>query len=73
MLRPFAVVFGFVLAVGAIAPGLTCVWQASRFSAPEGVAREGDTIHQNDLTRIGDLIVVPNWQPGTVTASRIVP
>ncbi len=27
-----------------------------------------DTILQNDLTRVGDLIIVPNWQPGTVTA-----
>ena len=30
-----------------------------------------DPIYQNDLTRIGDLIIVPNWQPGTVTAWRI--
>ncbi|MEM9571724.1 MAG: hypothetical protein AAF996_09665 [Pseudomonadota bacterium] len=28
-------------------------------------------VYQNDLTRIGDLIIVPNWQPGTVTAWRI--
>lgn len=30
-----------------------------------------DTIYQNDLTRIGDMIIVPNWQPGSVTAWRI--
>lgn len=27
--------------------------------------------YQNDLTRIDDLIIVPNWQPGTVTAWRV--
>lgn len=27
--------------------------------------------YQNDLTRVGDLIIVPNWQPGTVTAWRL--
>ncbi len=30
-----------------------------------------DTIYQNDLTRVGDMIIVPNWQPGTVTAWRL--
>nr|WP_070961450.1 hypothetical protein [Hyphomonas sp. Mor2] len=30
-----------------------------------------DTIYQNDLTRVGDLIIVPNWKPGSVTAWRI--
>lgn len=29
--------------------------------------------YQNDLTRIGDMIIVPNWQPGTVTAWRLNP
>ncbi|MEO1554668.1 MAG: hypothetical protein AAFR82_12125 [Pseudomonadota bacterium] len=28
-------------------------------------------VYQNDLTRIGDLIIVPNWQPGSVTAWRL--
>lgn len=28
-------------------------------------------IYQNDLTRVGDLIIVPNWQPGSVTAWRL--
>ena len=28
-------------------------------------------INQNDLTRVGELIVVPNWDPGTVTAWRV--
>lgn len=45
------------------------------------VSTEGDTteihdtsdvpVYQNDLTRIGDMIIVPNWQPGTVTAWRL--
>ena len=30
-----------------------------------------ETVYQNDLTRIGDMIIVPNWQPGTVTAWRL--
>lgn len=33
---------------------------------------EADGILQNDLTGVGDLIIVPNWQPGTVTAWRLV-
>lgn len=32
---------------------------------------QADEIYQNDLTRVGDLIIVPNWQPGTVTAWRL--
>ena len=30
-----------------------------------------DPILQNDLTRVGDLIIVPNWEPGTLTAWRV--
>ncbi len=33
---------------------------------------EAENINQNDLTRVDDLIIVPNWQPGTVTAWRLV-
>ena len=29
-------------------------------------------INQNDLTLVDDLIIVPNWEPGTVTAWRLV-
>jgi sugar lactone lactonase YvrE len=29
-------------------------------------------IYQNDLTVFGDLVIVPNWQPGTVTAYRVI-
>ncbi len=29
-------------------------------------------VYQNDLTRVGDLIIVPNWEPGSVTAWRVV-
>lgn len=32
---------------------------------------QADEIYQNDLTRVGDVIIVPNWQPGTVTAWRL--
>ncbi|MFN0022427.1 MAG: SMP-30/gluconolactonase/LRE family protein [Parvularculaceae bacterium] len=28
-------------------------------------------ILQNDLTIVGDLVIVPNWEPGTVTAWRV--
>ncbi len=28
-------------------------------------------ILQNDLTLFGDLVIVPNWEPGTVTAWRV--
>lgn len=28
-------------------------------------------ILQNDLTMFGDLVIVPNWEPGTVTAWRV--
>lgn len=34
---------------------------------------QADGILQNDLTRVDDLIIVPNWQPGTVTAWRVAP
>ena len=33
---------------------------------------EAEGINQNDLTGVGNLIVVPNWSPGTVTAWRVV-
>ena len=32
---------------------------------------EDSSTYQNDLTRVGDMIIVPNWQPGTVTAWRL--
>ena len=31
-----------------------------------------DGILQNDLTEFGDTVIVPNWSPGTVTASKVV-
>lgn len=34
--------------------------------------REKGTL-QNDLTMFGDTVIVPNWEPGTVTAWRFVP
>jgi hypothetical protein len=33
---------------------------------------EAEDINQNDLTGVGNLIVVPNWSRGTVTAWRVV-
>ena len=33
---------------------------------------KAEGINQNDLTGVGDIIVVPNWDPGTVTAWRVV-
>jgi hypothetical protein len=30
-----------------------------------------EKIFQNDLTIIGGLVIVPNWEPSTVTAWRI--
>jgi hypothetical protein len=30
-------------------------------------------ILQNDLTAFGDIVIVPNWMPGTVTAWRLIP
>lgn len=30
-----------------------------------------ETILQNDLTVVGDLVVIPNWEPGSVTAWRL--
>ncbi len=33
---------------------------------------KSDGILQNDLSVFGDVVIVPNWRPGTVTAWRIV-
>ena len=33
---------------------------------------EAGGVNQNDLTGVDNLIVVPNWSPGTVTAWRVV-
>jgi hypothetical protein len=30
-----------------------------------------EKIYQNDLTSVGDLVIVPNWEPSTVTAWRV--
>jgi hypothetical protein len=29
-------------------------------------------ISQSDLTEFGDIVIVPNWEPGTVTAWKVV-
>lgn len=48
------------------------IWHVSTNGEPTELHNTVDVpIYQNDLTRIGDLIIVPNWQPGTVTAWRL--
>lgn len=37
------------------------------------VDTKADKILQNDLNVYGDIVIVPNWTPGTVTAWRIIP
>ena len=49
------------------------IWYVS----PEGTSTsilntETDKIYQNDLTLVDDLIIIPNWEPGTVTAWRVI-
>lgn len=34
---------------------------------------KADGILQNDLNVYGDIVIVPNWEPGTVTAWKIIP
>ncbi|MAW82337.1 MAG: hypothetical protein CMI63_19025 [Parvularcula sp.] len=48
------------------------------YVSPEGEAAKlvdtrEDGVLQNDLTMFGDLVIVPNWNPGTVTAWKIRP
>lgn len=33
---------------------------------------EEEGIQQSDLTEFGDIVIVPNWEPGTVTAWKVV-
>ncbi len=47
------------------------------FAAPNGETTQlldmrDEEIYQNDLSVFGDLVIVPNWLPGTVTAWRVV-
>lgn len=37
------------------------------------VDTKADGILQNDLSVFGDVVIVPNWEPGTVTAWKITP
>jgi hypothetical protein len=37
------------------------------------VDTKADGILQNDLNVYGDIVIVPNWEPGTVTAWKIIP
>lgn len=48
------------------------IWHVSRTGKTTEILNTQDApVFQNDLTRIGDLIIVPNWEPGTVTAWRV--
>lgn len=47
------------------------------YISPEGTVTslldtEAGKIYQNDLTAVDDLIIVPNWEPGTVTAWHLI-
>jgi hypothetical protein len=65
--------------VGVLANGgyLVSAWRGDIFF----VSNEGDVVKlldtreegtlQNDLSVFGDLVIVPNWRPGTVTAWRV--
>lgn len=49
------------------------IWHVgSDGTATSIVDTQAQGINQNDLTKVGDMIVVPNWSPGTVTAWRVV-
>lgn len=49
------------------------IWHvATDGTATSLIDTQAEGIFQNDLTRVGGLIIVPNWQPGTVTAWRVV-
>ncbi len=48
------------------------IWHVSRTGKTTEILNTQDAaVFQNDLTRVGDLIIVPNWEPGTVTAWRL--
>ncbi len=66
--------------VGLVPGGgyLVSAWPGEIFFVSEGGAvtsllntREAK-IYQNDLTMIGDTVIVPNWEPGSVTAWKAV-
>ena len=48
------------------------IWHVGSDGQTAEIHNTEDTpTYQNDLTRVGDMIIVPNWQPGTVTAWRL--
>ena len=48
------------------------IWHVGSDGQTTEIHNTEDTpTYQNDLTRVGDLIIVPNWEPGTVTAWRL--
>lgn len=63
-----------------IVPGggwLVSSWPGEiHYVSPDGAVTQlldtqEDEILQNDLTMFGDMVIVPNWRPGTVTAWRV--
>jgi hypothetical protein len=66
--------------IGVVPDGgwLVSAWRGDIFFvSPEGEVRKlldtrEEEILQNDLSVFGDVVIVPNWQPSTVTAWRIV-
>lgn len=62
-----------------LAPGgyLTSAWRGDIFyvttdgEKTKFIDTRDEEILQNDLSVFGDLVIVPNWQPGTVTGWRI--
>ncbi|MEK7266279.1 MAG: hypothetical protein AAB227_09295 [Pseudomonadota bacterium] len=70
---------GIGIVPGAAGGGyLVSSWPGEIYLAREGggvtsILNTRDAgILQNDLTMFGDVVIVPNWEPGTVTAWRVV-
>lgn len=48
------------------------IWHVGKLGAATSILSTREAgILQNDLTIFGDVVIVPNWEPGTVTAWRI--
>jgi sugar lactone lactonase YvrE len=66
--------------VGVVPDGgwLVSSWPGAVFLVSPGgswvemINTREEGVFQNDLTMFGDIVIVPNWKPGTVTAWKIV-
>ncbi|GJL91137.1 hypothetical protein [Hyphococcus sp.] len=67
--------------VGVVPDGggwLVSSWPGAVFHVSPGgswfemINTREEGILQNDLTMFGDIVIIPNWEPGTVTALKIV-